>query len=161
MNTKFIGNVGEAFVLAKLVEMGIPVYQQFGDNEPADYIILVNNKPIKIQVKTSTSFKNGKIQFELCSSTMHRKNGVRHIYTIDEVYAFLCYDFVNKNIFLIRNDGSFYNINIRYDQPKNNQYSKVHNYKDFLLSEESLYKLSDSIHYRNIYILVNTIPIIR
>lgn len=161
MNTKSIGNVGEAFVLAKLVEMGIPVYQQFGDNEPADYIILVNNKPIKIQVKTSTTFKDGKVQFDLCSSTRHRKNGVRHKYTLDEVDAFLCYDFVNKNIFLIRNDETFYSIIIRYEQPKNNQGWRTHNYKDFLLSEEALYKLSDSIQYRNIYILVTTIPINR
>lgn len=41
MNSKNIGNVGEEFALAKLVELGIPVYQQFGDNEKADYLIIV------------------------------------------------------------------------------------------------------------------------
>ena len=48
MNSKRIGNVGEAYALARLVEMGIPVYQQFGDNEPADYIILIDNKALKV-----------------------------------------------------------------------------------------------------------------
>ena len=33
MNTKFIGNVGEAKTLSKFVELGIPVYIPFGDNE--------------------------------------------------------------------------------------------------------------------------------
>ena len=60
VNSKMIGNVGEAKVLAKLVELQIPVYVQFGDNEPADYLILVDNRPYKVQVKTSTTF-NGAI----------------------------------------------------------------------------------------------------
>lgn len=47
MNSKMIGNIGEAKILAKLVELQIPVYIQFGDNEPADYLILVNNNHIK------------------------------------------------------------------------------------------------------------------
>lgn len=160
MNSKRVGNIGEAFVLAKLVEMGIPVYQQFGDNEPADYIILVNNKPIKIQVKTSNSYDSDKVSFCLCSSTIHRKNGKKHKYTTEEVDAFMCYDTINKNIFLVPNTD-LYQIVIRYNEPKSNQKLNINHYKDFLLSEESLYKLSDSIHYRNIYILVITIPIIR
>lgn len=33
--------------------MDVAVYQQFGDNEPADFIINIENKLYKIQVKTS------------------------------------------------------------------------------------------------------------
>lgn len=47
-----IGNVGEAKVLAKLVELQIPVYVQFGDNEPADYLILVDNRPNTMETGT-------------------------------------------------------------------------------------------------------------
>ena len=83
MNSKRIGNVGEAYALAKLVEMGIPVYQQFGDNEPADYIILIDNKLLKVQVKSSDTYcytepKNNQQQginystnFSLCVETLH------------------------------------------------------------------------------------------
>jgi hypothetical protein len=39
MNTKQIGNIGEAKALGKFVEMMIPVYVSFGDNEKADLII--------------------------------------------------------------------------------------------------------------------------
>jgi hypothetical protein len=39
MNTKQIGNIGEAKTLCKLVEMMIPVYTSFGDNERADLVI--------------------------------------------------------------------------------------------------------------------------
>ena len=38
MNSKRIGNIGEAKVLAKFVEMGMPVYIPFGDNEKADLV---------------------------------------------------------------------------------------------------------------------------
>lgn len=39
MNSKRIGNIGEAKVLAKFVEMGIPIYIPFGDDEKADLCI--------------------------------------------------------------------------------------------------------------------------
>lgn len=39
MNTKQIGNIGEAKALCKFVEMTIPTYTSFGDNERADIVI--------------------------------------------------------------------------------------------------------------------------
>lgn len=58
MNSKRIGNIGEAKALAKFVELGIPVYIPFGDNESADLIAEFNGKLNKIQfrvVKTATN----------------------------------------------------------------------------------------------------------
>jgi hypothetical protein len=48
MNTKKLGNIGEAKVLCKFVEMQIPVYQAFGDIEKADLIAEFNGKLNKI-----------------------------------------------------------------------------------------------------------------
>ena len=42
MNSKRIGNIGEAITLAKFVEKGIGVYVPFGDNEKIDLIIELN-----------------------------------------------------------------------------------------------------------------------
>ena len=39
MNSKRIGNIGEAAALMKFVEIGIPVYLPFGDNEKADLLV--------------------------------------------------------------------------------------------------------------------------
>lgn len=116
MNTKRIGNIGEAYALAKLVEMGIPIYQQFGDNEPADYLIIVDGIVYKIQVKTSTTYDGKKTVFDLTSSTFHRKNGANHKYTKDEVDYFICYDAVTKQIFLVKNNGNMSGIVIRYGE---------------------------------------------
>lgn len=68
MDTKRLGNIGEAKVLSALVELGIPVYFQFGDNEPADYIIIIDNSCLKVQVKTSSTYDGETTSFDLTSS---------------------------------------------------------------------------------------------
>lgn len=81
MNSKNLGNIGEACVLAELIKMGICVYQQFGDNERADYIIDVNEKLYRVQVKASTTYDGETVTFDLMTSTTHRKNGYKRKYT--------------------------------------------------------------------------------
>ena len=145
MDTKRLGNIGEAKVLSSLVELGVPVYLQFGDNEPADYITIVDNNCLKIQVKTSSTYDEEKTVFDLTSSTTHRKNGVKHKYSIEEVDVFLCYDEKTKQIFVVKNKGNMSTICIRYAIPKNNQCTNINKYSDFLLSVETLREISKAI----------------
>lgn len=142
MDTKRIGNVGEAYVLAKLVEMEIPVYIQFGDNEPADYIIIVDGVPLKVQVKSSTRYDGEKTIFDLVSSTVHRTNGEKHKYSTQEVDIFMCYDINTKEIFLVKNTGDMSGITIRYSLPKNGQKKGVNLSSDFALCVETLHEIS-------------------
>lgn len=126
MNTKSIGNIGEAHVLAKFVELGIPVYLPFGDNEKADLIAEFNGKLNKIQIKTSIKAENGKMTFDITSSTQHRKNGVKHIYTSDEIDYFACYNIERKCILLFKVDEVPNTmITVRYEKPKNGQVSGI------------------------------------
>lgn len=137
MDTKAMGNIGEAKFLCKCVELGIPIYSSFGDNERSDFIIDYNNKLLRIQVKTSgRSTSEGSIIFDLVSSTVHRKNGVKHKYTIDEVDYFACYNLLKDEIYLIKNNGDMSTITIRWLPPKNNQ--KNYNKAEELLLEEIL-----------------------
>ena len=145
MNTKKLGNIGEAKVLSSLVELGISVYLQFGDNEPADYIIIIDNNCLKIQVKTSSTYDGEKTLFDLTSSTVHRKNGVKHKYSLEEVDIFLCYDEKTKQIFVVKNTGSITAICIRYTCSKTNQRANMNMYSDFLLSVETLQEISKAI----------------
>lgn len=142
MNSKRIGNIGEAYALAKLVELGIPVYQQFGDDEPADYLIIVNDKILKIQVKTSTLSNNDRVIFDLTSSTLHRNNGDKHKYSTKEVDAFICYDSNNKKLFLIPNSGNMTGIIIRYTEPRNNQKKGINYFTNYSLCVEALHEIS-------------------
>lgn len=77
MTTKQLGNIGEAKVLAKLIEMTIPTFVAFvafGDNEKCDLIAEFNGKLNKIQVKSSEKFKDDKITISLVSCTKNKKH---------------------------------------------------------------------------------------
>ncbi len=145
MNSKNIGNIGEAFTLAKLVELGIPVYQQFGDNEKADYLIIVQDKILKVQVKTSTTFDGEVVKFDLISSTTHRSNGNKHKYTTNEVDVFILYDAITKQIFAIQNEGDMSGVTIRYTMPKNHMIKGVRFAKDYTLCVETLHEISSNL----------------
>lgn len=134
MNTKSIGNIGEAKVLCKFVELGIPVYTPFGDNEKADLIADFNGKLNKIQVKTSLKAEDGKMKFDITSSTVHRKNGVKHIYSENEIDYFACYNIGRDKIYLISvQDCANTSITIRYEKPKSNQIQGIRFEEDYLI----------------------------
>jgi len=134
MNSKRIGNIGEAKALCKFVELGIPVYIPFGDDEKADLIAEFNGKLNKIQVKTSQKAEDGKMIFDLTSSTQHRKNGEKHTYTDNEIDYFVCYNIQRDKIFLIPvNETPSTNITIRYEKSKNNQIQNIKFEQDYLI----------------------------
>lgn len=122
MNTKAMGNIGEAKFLCKCVELNIPIYSSFGDNERSDFIIDWNNKLFRIQVKTSKrSTSEGSVIFDLTSSTTHRKKGMKHKYTLEEVDYFACYNLLTDELYLIKNIGEMSAITVRWLPPKNGQ----------------------------------------
>lgn len=144
VNSKTIGNVGETKVLAKPVELQVPVYVQFGDNEPADYLILVDNQPYKVQVKTSTTFNGEITKFELNSSTAHRKRGYKHKYSTDEVDLFMCYDYCTGKIFIFKNITPKYTVIVRYTHPRNNIMKNVNFADNCELTLDKLYSVCDT-----------------
>lgn len=60
-----------------------------------------NGKLNKIQCKTSLKYEDGKILFSLISSTVHRKNGIKHIYTKDEIDYFSLYNIECDKLLLL------------------------------------------------------------
>lgn len=124
--SKRIGNLGEIKVISKFVEYDIPVYTPFGDCEKADLVAEFNGKLQKIQVKTSVKAENGVMKFDLTSSTIHRKNGVKHKYTKNEIDYFVCYNIARDKVFLIPIEvAPSTSISIRFEEPKNHQFNNV------------------------------------
>lgn len=137
MNSKRLGNIGEAKAIAAFVENQIPVYLPFGDNEKADLIAEFNGKLNKIQVKSSEKAEDGKMIFNLVSSTVHRKNGVKHIYTSDEIDFFVCYNLERDKLFLIPiEEAPSTTIYIRYEKPKNNQTQGIKFEEEYSFNEK-------------------------
>lgn len=138
MNTKQIGNIGEAKVLSEFVRLGIPVYLPFGDNEKSDLIADFNGKLNRIQVKTSQKIENNKIIFNLVSSTMHRQNGVKHIYTEDEIDYFALYNLERDKVYLIsiKEEGLPKTvITINFSLPKVKNQFKIFLEEDYLIDK--------------------------
>ena len=134
MNSKRIGNIGEAKVLAKFVEMGIPIYIPFGDDEKADLIAEFDGKLNKIQVKTSIKSKNGCSIFDLTSSTAHRTNGERRKYLNSEIDYFALYSLDRDKIYLMKvPDNHMSAITIRFEDTKSGMKSRVNYESDFLI----------------------------
>ena len=134
MNSKRIGNIGEAQVLAKFVDMGIPIYIPFGDDEKADLIAEFDGKLNKIQVKTSIKSKNGCSIFDLTSSTAHRTNGERRKYLNSEIDYFALYSLDRDKIYLMKvPDNPMSAITIRFEDTKSGMKSRVNYESDFLI----------------------------
>lgn len=139
MNSKRIGNIGEVKALTKFVELGIPVYMPFGDNEKADLIADFNGKLNKIQIKTSQKAENGKMEFKTDSSMSSSRRGefTIHKYTEDEVDYFVFYNIERDSIFLVPfQEVGVRGFTIRYELPKNNQKVGIHMEEDYLFEKQ-------------------------
>ena len=117
MNSKNIGDIGEAKVLTKFLELGYDVYLPFGENTRIDMIVNINGELCKIQVKTSQRYKNGYTKFNLASNV---DRGVsRYVYTEDDIDYFALYSVINDEIYLIHvNDAPDIAIQIRNTDAK-------------------------------------------
>ena len=138
MTTKQIGNIGEIKTIAKFVELGIPIYLPFGDNEKSDIVAEFGGKLNRIQVKTSCKAEDGKMVFSIVSSTVHRQNGVKHIYTNDEIDYFALYNIERDVVLLISvNEPELpkSSITVRYTQPKTTNQYKLFMEDDYLLEK--------------------------
>ena len=137
-NSKIKGNIGEAKFLFECAKFMIPVYLQFGDNESADYIILIDNKPLKVQVKSSTQFSGHVIIFSLKRSTKHKGVNYNSIYSKKEVDLFACYDIINDIMFVCQNE-CHPNISFNYNEEKN--YKTSNKASEYIFSVDNIKKL--------------------
>lgn len=73
------------------------------------------------------------MRFDLTSSTTHRKNGVKHKYSSDEIDYFYCYNIErDKSFFIKTSDKLIGSIVIRYQKTNNFQNVNVNYEEDYL-----------------------------
>lgn len=130
LHSKQLGSLGVLRVAAHLMSQGYSIFTEFGDLSQVDLIALVDQEPVKIQVKTR-NLKDGKIVVD------SRKSGPGYLYRYQpgdvDVFAiyvpevdlvlFLSIDFVLKA------KGT---TAIRIVQAKNNQRDGIHWFEDYL-----------------------------
>lgn len=130
-NSKSIGEKSEGMVLSRFLQMGWVVLMPFGDNQRYDFVIDKGFGFEKIQVKTGR-LKDGCIKFPACSSSVHRKNGVRKNY-IGEVDFFAVYCPETKSCYLLPVGSLTNKGTLRVENSKNGQKKKVVLAKDYLI----------------------------
>lgn len=134
MTTKEQGILGEAKVLAKFVELGIPISIPFGDNCSYDLIAEFNGKLNKIQIKSSTQTSEDVTQFKISKTRINRNENVTSYYTKNEVDYFALYSVVKDQIYLVSfEDSPSVGIPIRHTKPKNNQIDRAKMDYDYLI----------------------------
>lgn len=124
--------LGEAKVIAKLVEMDIPVSIPFGDNYPYDLIAEFNGKLNKIQVKSSTQSTDGSTKFSLVRRRINTTKHIMNEYSSGDVDYFALYAVALDEIYLIQYTDK-HNIYIRYADSISGQVMGTNNSKDFLI----------------------------
>jgi hypothetical protein len=133
MQSKRVGNIGEAITLTKFVELGVPVYIPFGDNESADLIAEFNGKLNKIQVKTSYKMKKDGFTVDLRSGTIRNGHNYFKKYDCNDIDYFSIYNVESKILMLIPieklQNRNAIKVNVPFKET-HNQYEPL-NYEDF------------------------------
>ena len=132
MNTKDVGEITEAQVLAAMVRIGKAVLVPFGDNKRYDLVIEENGEFERIQCKTGR-LKNGCIDFSTCSM-IGRKLVKRKSYH-GEVESFGVYCPENGKVYIVPIDKvGVKSFRLRVSHTKNNNEKNINWAKDYEVS---------------------------
>jgi len=128
-NSKAIGEFGELKIALRLIEIGCSISIPFGNNQRYDMIADYKGKLFKVQCKTTSIDKRGRITPKLTSTTMMPKPGckveyVNKKYSVEEVDIFCVYCLDNDKVYII--PSSINNISMRIEKPANSQIKKIH-----------------------------------
>ncbi len=136
LHSKQLGAIGVLRVAAYLMSQGLSVFAELGDLSRVDLIVLFENRPIKIQVKTR-NLKEGKISVD------SRKSGpgYHYRYKPEDVDVFAIY-IPQRDLILFLNVHRVLKAKgttvIRVVQPKNRQVKGVHWFENYLEFKQAL-----------------------
>ena len=137
MNSKDKGNIGEAILLAKLIEKKVQVSIPFGDNARYDLIADFNGKLNRIQVKYCGQLtENDSFVCPCASSTNHTTN--KHLSTYENDVDYMAFYLVAINQMLlvpIEELKGKKSITFRVSPPKNGQRIGINLVEDYLLDK--------------------------
>ncbi len=135
LNTHFRGKITELNVANAFLSKGIQVSQPLVSDSRYDFIIDINNKLIRLQVKTcKVSENNDYIEFATSSSHTNTVGTINHSYTKEEIDYFATY--YNNECYVIRVDlcGSR-NQRLRITPPKNGNQRGSKMLKDYTIDK--------------------------
>ena len=137
LDTKQQGNITEVECMLAFLKLGYNVLTPYGDCERYDFVVDLNNKLYRIQVKTANvnHIEEGYIEFITANKTTRNGTFVRHAYTSEEIDFFMT--FYNNQAYLIPineccKGGTK---RLRLTPPKNGQIKGITFAKDYELEK--------------------------
>lgn len=135
LNTHFQGKTTELKVALAFLSRGYQINQPLVSDSRYDFIVDINNKLIRLQVKTCRAFENeGYIDFATSSSHTNAKGTVNHSYTKNEIDFFAT--FYNNECYVISvNDCGKRNQRLRIKPPLNGNQRGTRMLKDYTIDK--------------------------
>lgn len=132
MHSKAKGNIGECAVALDLMKRGYPVFTEMGDLSKTDLITIIDNTPIKIQVKNHKC--NDKRPGVIMCSLLKSGPNYSFKYGKDDLDLFAYY-IEPKDVVIYLNWNDFANVtkvlNIRYIPAKNGNKKMINWFEDY------------------------------
>ena len=101
MNSKEVGDISVAVIMASLIKSGHSVLLPFGDNTRYDLAVDSGDRLIKLQCKTASLRKNGVLAFNTSSITTKNGKQTKNYYTPNEIDYFMVYSPDLDKVYLI------------------------------------------------------------
>ncbi len=135
MSSHFIGEITEQSVAIEFLKLGIQVSKPLVQSSKYDFIIDVNNKLYKIQVKTCTPKENNSY-IDFATSTSHTNTqGTKNLHYTKEEVDFFATMYENQCYLIPYEDCGNRAQRLRLVPTKNNQTVGVRFAKDYLLED--------------------------
>lgn len=136
LDTKQKGNLTELQCITACYELGYNVSIPYGENSRYDFILDLNGKLLRIQVKSSHLKKNLKnpnnaISFACRSSNTNASGNTYHRYTKEQIDYFATY--WNGKCYLVPVNECSVEKTLWFNTPANNQKSYISMAKDYEL----------------------------
>lgn len=133
MNTVQIGDIGEAFAIAKFTKAGFTVSNPIANNARYDLIVDINNRLYRVQVKTLQKVTE-EVKMEFYTKTTNYTKGKwkSNRYTDSEIEMLFLYCLENDwcGLYLVEGECPS-QITVRLSPPKNNQKIGINMAEDF------------------------------
>lgn len=135
---KTVGDITQAMVLARLIEVGHEVLVPFGENQRYDLVIDHGDRFTRVQCKTGRLLK-GAVSFHTCSNVLHNPSARRGERPYQRDYrgqadVFGVYCSATRDVYLVPVDqAGLRSAQLRITEPKNNQIARIRWAKDYVL----------------------------
>lgn len=138
LNTVTIGDIGEAQAIALFTKKQIPISKPLTNNVRYDLIAEIQGKLYRVQVKSTATIKDGKMEFATKTTNYVKGSWSSNHYSKNEVDLFFLYCLENDwcGLFIPENEEIPTSLYIRTVPPKNNQKVGIRLMEDYSFDKQ-------------------------